>query len=170
MSHVAFRAPRTKVRYTLRDLPALPLPQICRSLPRLPIRTRRPLPRRATLHLRPPLHFPRTIPTGQVQHRQAILAAHRSRHLESAGRTVSRNARISLINAHVDSSQKTLCKPALRIVQTCTLRASVRRRRAAWDGPVCVPRAAVRTESRCRRGGAGEGRASPSYCGLACAR
>lgn len=116
ISDVAFRATGTKIRHTLRELPSLPLPQIRRSMPRIPLRTRRPRACRTILHLRPPLHLPRAIPTGQVQHRQAILAAHRSGHLQSTRRAMSRSARIGLLSAPIDHSQQTLRKPALCVV------------------------------------------------------
>lgn len=85
-------------------------------MPRIPLRPRRPRARRSILHLRPPLHLPRAIPTGQVQHRQAILAAHRSGHLESVGRAMSRSARIGFVTAPVNDTQKTFRKPALCVV------------------------------------------------------
>ena len=115
-THIAFRATGTKIRHSLRKLPSLPLPQICRSMPRIPLRTGRPRARRTILHLRPPLHLPRAIPTGQIQHRQAILATHRSGHLQSTRRAMSRSARISLLSAPIDHSQQTLRKPALCVV------------------------------------------------------
>ena len=170
-SHVAFRPLRTKVRHTLRELSTLPLPQIRRRVPRIPRRTRRPRPRRTALHLRPPLHLPRALPSRQGQHRQAILAAHRPGHLEPAGHAMPRSPRSRLVTTHVAPPQARSA-PALRVLQARARTAVVvrRRRGAARDGPVRVPRAALRTEFGRWGGGAGEGRAAPPYCGRARAR
>ena len=51
-------------------------------MPRIPDRARHLRPRRAALHLRHPLRLRRALPGGQVQHSQAVLAAHRPRRLE----------------------------------------------------------------------------------------
>ncbi len=121
MLHVAFCPLRTKVRHTFRELPTNPLPQIRRGVPRIPSRTRRPRARRAALHLRPPLHLPGAVPSGQGQHCQAILAAHRSRHLEPASYAVPHCPRTRLVTHVLDfPASQARRAPALRLLQTGT--------------------------------------------------
>src|SRR6266702_7148869 len=168
MLHVAFCPLRTKVRHTFRELPTNPLPQIRRGVPRIPSRTRRPRARRAALHLRPPLHLPGAVPSGQGQHCQAILAAHRSRHLEPASYAVPHCPRTRLVTHLIDSPASQAGRaPALRLLQTGT-RTVVWWwwwRRAARGGPVCVSRATLWAESGRRGGRTGQGRDAPPHCG-----
>lgn len=92
--YAALLHPGTEVWHTVREIAAVPIPQIRRGMPHIPDRTRRLRPRRAALHLRGPQCLPRALPRGQVRHRQAVLAAHRPWHLQPTRHTHPRHPRV----------------------------------------------------------------------------